>query len=71
MTFVALKSSTLAAIQYDEGTSALSVRFKGGGEYEYSGVPENIYQGILKAASAGKYFDLHVKKGGYRFRQVN
>jgi lysyl-tRNA synthetase class 2 len=70
MNYVSVESSTLDAVAYDEASSTLGVRFKNGGEYEYSGVPESVYRGILAAPSAGKYFQTHVKNARYRFRQV-
>lgn len=70
MNYESVDSSTLDAVAYDEASSTLGVRFKNGSEYEYSGVPQNIYRGILAASSAGKYFDANVKKARYRFRQV-
>lgn len=57
MNYVSIDSSTLDAIAYDEGSSTLGVRFKNGSEYEYSGVPESVYRGLLAALSAGQYFD--------------
>jgi hypothetical protein len=70
MNYVSIKSSTLTAVAYDETSSTLGVRFKNGSEYEYFGVPENVYRGILAAPSAGTYFDTNIKKAGYRFRKV-
>jgi hypothetical protein len=70
MKYVSVDSSTVDAVAYDEASSMLGVRFKSGGEYEYFGVPESVYRGILAAPSAGKYFQTHVKNAGYRFRQV-
>jgi hypothetical protein len=68
--YVPVKSSTLDAVAYDEGSSTLAVRFKNGSEYEYPGVSESIFQGILAAPSPGKYFQAHVKDAGFRFRKV-
>lgn len=70
MNYVPVDSSTLSEVAYNEDSSTLSVRFKNGGEYEYSGVPASIYRDLLAAPSAGKYFDMHVKKAGYQFRNV-
>lgn len=70
MKYTAVRSSSLDAVGYDSATSTLGARFKNGTEYEYVGVPESVYAGILSASSAGGYFDRVVKKGGYRYRQV-
>lgn len=37
------------------------VEFKSGQVYRYTGVPLNLYQEMLKAESAGKYFIEHIK----------
>jgi hypothetical protein len=70
MNYESVDSSTLAAVGYDAASSTLGVRFKNGSEYEYSGVPESVYRGLLAASSPGKYFEANVKKAGYRFRKV-
>lgn len=58
MTWQPLKSSNLAACDYANGD--LLVRFKGGGEYRYRGVPEEVYQGLLTAESPGRYLQSEV-----------
>jgi hypothetical protein len=68
--YVSVQSSSLDAVAYDKPTCTLGARFKDGGEYEYDGVPEAVFAGILSARSAGSFFDQHVKKAGYRYRQV-
>ena len=70
MKYTFVQSSSLDAVGYDKATSTLGARFKDGGEYEYDGVPESVFAGILSAPSAGRFFDQHVKKAGYRYRQV-
>jgi hypothetical protein len=57
-------------VGYDAESSTLGVRFKSGGAYEYYGVPEHVYHGLLTASSVGRYFDANVKKAGYRFSQI-
>jgi hypothetical protein len=68
--YVAVDSSSLEAVGYDEVTRRLGARFRNGGEYEYDNVPESVFRGILSASSAGQHFDRFVKKAGYRFRQI-
>jgi len=70
MSYIEVTSSTLAAVRYDAEEMILCVKFRNGGEYEYQGVPEPVYRGILQAASAGRYFDQYVKKAGYRYRPI-
>ncbi|MBK7580056.1 MAG: KTSC domain-containing protein [Myxococcales bacterium] len=53
---VTLTSSNLRAAEYDVGTQTLIIDFQGGRRYEYNGVPQNIYAGLLRAPSHGQYF---------------
>ncbi|WP_342417169.1 KTSC domain-containing protein [Paenibacillus sp. FSL R10-2782] len=70
MNWVPVTSSNLDAVAYDENTSTLYVRFNHGGEYAYANVPQSEYTGLLSAGSHGKYFDAHIKKGGYSYRKL-
>ncbi|HEY4754764.1 MAG TPA: KTSC domain-containing protein [Ignavibacteriaceae bacterium] len=56
-----VKSSNLKSVGYDELSEILEVEFKTGGIYQYSKVPENIYQELIKATSHGKYFIRFIK----------
>jgi len=70
MQYHPVSSTSLSEVAYDAASSTLGVRFKNGGEYEYYGVPESVYRGLINASSVGSYFDANVKKAKYRFRQV-
>ena len=50
-------------------TRLLEVEFHSGSIYQYSSVPEALYQGLMQAASKGAYFHDHIKER-YPFRQV-
>lgn len=51
-----VESSMIAAVGWDN-VSGLVVRFKSGGqEYQYSGVPEHVFQELRSSASVGKFF---------------
>ena len=65
-----VSSSNLASVGYDQGSMTLEVEFNHGGVYQYSSVPEHVYDGLMNASSHGQYFDAHVKKAGYPFREV-
>ena len=53
-----LNSSNIWGTQYDPSTGKMKVRFQGGAEYEYDGVPTNIYrafsQGQASATTDGQ-----------------
>lgn len=69
MNRVPVRSSNIRSVGYDSGTSTLEVEFHSGGVYQYSGVPETVYQGFMRAASKGSYFHDHVRDR-YPARQV-
>jgi len=58
---MAVKSSNLNAIGYDQETETLVVEFKGGGRYAYSDVPAEVFMAFQDADSAGKFFHREVK----------
>ncbi len=59
--WVSLQSSMIQAVQYEPETHALSVEFHSRSVYVYSAVPETIFQGLLRAYSAGRYFNQWIK----------
>ncbi len=65
-----VSSSNLASVGYDVSSATLEVEFNYGGIYQYSGVPEDVYQGLMNASSHGKYFDQFVKKAGYPYIKI-
>ena len=56
-----LRSSNLASCEYDAETHTLTVVFRGGGTYDYSGVDQGTYDGLTTATSPGAYFAQHIK----------
>jgi hypothetical protein len=64
-----VRSSNIHSVGYDLASRTLEVEFHSGGLYRYSGVPEIIYQGFMRAASKGSYFHDHIKDR-YPNRQV-
>jgi len=63
-------SSNLRSVSYDMETATLTVQFVSGPVYVYYSVSSIIYRGLMSARSTGKFFDIHVKKGGYRYQRV-
>ncbi|MCG8404153.1 MAG: KTSC domain-containing protein [Phycisphaerales bacterium] len=68
---ISVESSSLASVGYEPDTSKLEVEFNTGEVYQYSGVPTNVYDGLMAAPSKGKYFDRYVKKAGYEYDHVS
>jgi hypothetical protein len=54
---VRLGSSALEAVTYDETQRTLDVEFRGGGNYRYLKVPASVYRALLKAQSAGAFWN--------------
>ncbi len=70
MNRVPVASSNLASVGYDAQHQILEIGFRDGSVYQYFGVPQRIYAGLMAASSHGHYFDFSVKKAGYRYQQV-
>lgn len=56
-----LRSSNLRAVRYHPTAGVLDVRFVRGGTWSYPGVDPEVHRGLLAAASAGRYFNDHVR----------
>jgi KTSC domain-containing protein len=54
---VRLGSSAIASVRYDEKERTLEVEFREGETYRYMHVPEFIYRELLKAESAGAFWN--------------
>ena len=57
MTLVTLKSSAISQVEYQEKEKTLSVYFTDATNSTYHGVPKELNQGLLKAKSAGGFFN--------------
>ncbi len=49
-----LNSSNIWGTQYNPKTGKMKVRFQGGSEYEYDGVPQNIYRAFSKGNASAR-----------------
>jgi len=49
-----LNSSNVWGANYDPRSGKMKVRFQGGSEYEYDGVPENIFKAFIKGNASAK-----------------
>lgn len=59
-----LNSSAISRAGYDAQSSTLRIWFTSdpGQGYDYYGVPAHIWQGLISAPSAGRYFHSHIEK---------
>ncbi|MFD8370131.1 KTSC domain-containing protein [Streptomyces sp. NPDC059688] len=67
---ISVVSSNLASVGYELHSKMLEVQFVNGSIYQYAGVPETVYSGLMNAASKGSYLDAFVKKAGYPVLRV-
>lgn len=61
-------SSTVKKIAYTE-EGDLVVTFNSGADYLYKAVPEEVYEGMAKSESAGKYLNANIK-GKFEYLQL-
>jgi hypothetical protein len=58
---IPVQSSAVEAVGYDPPTRRLRIRFTSGREYDFCGVPESVYRGLISAPSKGAYYNDHIK----------
>ena len=58
---IPVSSSNLCSVGYDPGSQTLEIEFNHGGVYQYAGVPEGEYEGLMSAGSKGQYFHANIK----------
>lgn len=66
---IRVRSSNISSIGYEASTNTLEVEFHSGSIYQYSRVPERVYDALMRAGSHGAYFNDHVRDS-YSTRQV-
>lgn len=64
---IPVSSSNLASVGYQDGI--LEVAFKSGSVYQYTGVPESVYEALMSAPSHGKFFAAFIRNN-YPYLQV-
>ena len=68
---IAVSSSQVASVGYNDTTHQLRVEFVHKGSlYEYEGVPRDVFDQLVSAASVGQTFGALVKNGGYAYRRI-
>ena len=69
MNRTSVSSSNIASVGYDPQRHVLEVEFLGGAVYQYYGVPEQVYRGLMSARSHGTYFSAYIRTS-YQYSQV-
>jgi hypothetical protein len=54
-------SSQFKKVKYDSESKILTITFNNDKKYEYKDVPKDIFDGLISAESAGKYFIANIK----------
>lgn len=63
------QSTALSFAEYDPVQRTLHIKFRHGFKtYTYYGIPAQIYEGLIRASSKGRYYDAHIKDR-YSFNQ--
>jgi len=65
-----VQSSNLSSVGYDPDSLTLEIGFNNGGIYQYSGVPQEVYEGLMNASSKGTFFHHFIKNGGYPYCKI-
>ena len=69
MNTIAVESSTLRTIAYDESRALLRLEFQSRAVYDYFEVPAVVYEALLGASSMGACFNARVR-GCFRYDRV-
>lgn len=54
-------SSNIRSVGYDSQSQTLEVEFLTGTVYQYYGVPENMYEQMMKEQSKGRFLNTYIK----------
>jgi hypothetical protein len=54
-------SSNIRSIGYDPQTQTLEVEFLNGTVYQYFGVPQNIYDQMMREQSKGRFLNTYIR----------
>lgn len=54
-------SRSVRSLGYDPPSEALEVEFVSGAIYQYYGVPRNMYEQMMSAASKGTFLNTYIK----------
>ncbi len=62
-------SSNIQSIGYDALSAVLEVEFTSGDVYQYSNVPEHVYQQFMHASSHGEFLADNIRYN-YRYEKI-
>ncbi len=65
-----VESSMANAVGYDSDEEVLQVEFNNGATYQYQNVDDQIWDGLYKTESIGKFFNSEIK-GKYQYQRLD
>lgn len=66
---IAVQSSNISSIWYNEETETLEIEFLNWSVYEYKNVPLVVYEALMSAPSHGVYLNAYIKNV-YPYEQI-
>ncbi len=57
MEMIRVNSSAILAVGYDQRTRQMKITFAQGETYDFCGVPQHVFDGLLQAPSKGSYYN--------------
>lgn len=61
MNRIAVSSSNVVSVGYDQETQTLEVEYQRSGLYQYYDVPEHLFSALMEAASVGAFLNANIK----------
>jgi KTSC domain len=58
---IGVRSSAIAAVGYDAQSRRMKITFVQGHTYDFCGVPQHVFDGLLRASSKGGYYNDFIK----------
>ncbi len=55
------RSTVISTADYDPERRALDITFRTGRRYTYFAVPEQVFDALVAASSAGEYFNTYIR----------
>jgi hypothetical protein len=67
---IAIDSSGIVTIGYDQAKNILEVEFINAHVYRYNNVPELLYLRLMRASSKGAFFNKKIRDAGFPFEKI-
>ncbi len=61
MQMIPVRSSAMVAVGYDPQTRRMKIAFTQGRTYDFCGVPQYVFDGLMSTSSKGRYYNDHIK----------